>query len=222
MTSVLALLVLSQVKSPVLLELFTSEGCSSCPPADVALERLARDGIDGTEVIPLSFHVDYWNRLGWEDPYSRAEFTQRQFDYSGDEVYTPMMVLDGASIFVGGEASARQRVRAHQVTPKGALHVGLSRAGRTLHVSGAQLTVERALVAVVENSAVSKVVAGENEGKTLQHTAVVRELVPLTRHGEVDVTLKPGWDLSKFSIVAFAHAGSDRRVTHLERRPLPR
>ena len=96
--------------TPVVVELFTSEGCSSCPPADALLQRLAAAGQDGVRVIALGEHVDYWDRLGWKDRFSSGELTARQRTYASrfniDSIYTPQMVVDGRTEFVGSDASA--------------------------------------------------------------------------------------------------------------------
>src|ERR1044071_3136232 len=115
--------------TPVLVELFTSEGCSSCPPADEVLSKLDKTQlIQGVEVIALGEHVDYWNKLGWLDPYSSAEFSTRQNNYADafgrDSVYTPQMIVDGQDEFVGANWNkAREAIMKAARLPKAKIEI---------------------------------------------------------------------------------------------------
>ena len=161
-------------RAPVLVELFTSEGCSSCPPADHILEQL------DSHVIVLSEHVDYWNHDGWKDPYSSALFTQRQEKYGRqfaiDGVYTPQMIVDGGVQFNGSDGPrATAEIGRAQQHPKARIRLE-RKDGRV------QVTVEDAprsasvILAVAENRGESQVSAGENKGRRLNHVAIVRSL----------------------------------------------
>jgi hypothetical protein len=204
---------------PVLVELFTSEGCSSCPPADELLARLERtQPVAGAQIITLSEHVDYWNRLGWTDPYSDAEFSARQSQYAGrfhrEDVYTPQMVVDGRAEFVGSNLSrAREAIAAALESPKASVSVSIGRDGAT---RGAQpgdtqprdaqipliIRVENlpaisagdtaeVLLAITESDLRSEVSRGENSGRSLRHAGVVRRLSQI---GSIDLKNGEGFD----------------------------
>ncbi|MDR3702873.1 MAG: DUF1223 domain-containing protein [Candidatus Sulfopaludibacter sp.] len=159
---------------PVLVELFTSEGCSSCPPADHILEQL------DPQVIVLSEHVDYWNHLGWKDRFSSHAFTQRQEDYARllhpDGPYTPQMVVDGTTEFNGSDsARARQALTAAAQRPKAAVRIARNGSGLQVDVSDAPHAAG-VFLAIADNSAESQVGAGENHGRRLHHVAILRSL----------------------------------------------
>ncbi len=175
--------------APVVVELFTSEGCSSCPPADAVLARLEQS--QTVPIIALGFHVDYWNRLGWADPFSTKQFTDRQGEYAqafkNDQVYTPQMVVDGKTEFVGSEEKqAGQAITAAARQPKTsvALVVNAGANGaKTIRASVAPLPpfvrAGDVFVALTESGLSSQVMRGENSGRHLAHAAVVRLLVSL-------------------------------------------
>jgi hypothetical protein len=210
----------------VLIELFTSEGCSSCPPADALLEQLQRDQpVAGTELIVLSEHVDYWNDLGWKDPYSDALFSERQTAY-GHRNYTPQAVIDGGVDAVGSD---RQAILRAARTAAGQPHanVRLVRTSDTavrISVTGMTGRPDAAVVlAVVEDGLSSQVTKGENAGRTLRHTAVVRALREVGRipsgaadwTAEVPVKTDLSWKDPR--LVAFVQERRSRRVLAVAR-----
>ena len=163
-----------QSRSPVLVELFTSEGCSSCPPADRLLEKL------DSQAIVLSEHVDYWDQLGWKDPFSSHASTARQQAYGRifnlDGVYTPEMVVDGEKEFNGSDSRQAAEAIAKAVRKKKAdVRIARIDAGLRVEVEGAP-SVADLFLALAEDSAASQVSAGENSGHQLHHVAVVRSL----------------------------------------------
>ncbi len=179
-------------RTPVLLELFTSEGCSSCPPADRLLQMLDQSQpVSGADLIVLSEHVDYWNHDGWADPYSSALFTQRQAGYAQklgiDSVYTPQLIVDGTAELVGSNgAGARTQIGKALGRTKTAIM--FSNAVRqkdriTLHVEIGALPARSGSAAVylalADNEDRSQVSRGENAGRSLTHVAVVRILQPV-------------------------------------------
>lgn len=171
---------------PVLAELFTSEGCSSCPPADALLIQLDRlQPVPGAHVIVLSEHVDYWNQLGWRDPFSSPQFSQRQAGYArlmGSEVYTPQLVIDGRLQLNGSDAKDIQAAIA-RAAAKPKLPVRIVQAIRDgdhavvhLSVSAPPSGRSDVWVAVADENDKSSVTKGENSGRTMVHVAVVRSL----------------------------------------------
>jgi hypothetical protein len=196
-------------RTPILIELFTSEGCSSCPPADALLERLDRSQpARGAELIVLSEHVDYWDDIGWKDPYSSHEYSERQSAYAGhlglSTIYTPQMVVDGHIEFVGSDErrAAQAIANATKVakTPVTISSIRLSDEKTiSLHLETGPLasSIEgdsaEVLIATADDSDESHVSRGENAGRTLRHVAVLRNLV---RVGTVTRTDKFSRDVS--------------------------
>jgi len=178
--------------SPVLVEIFTSEGCSDCPPADALLAHLQQDQpIASANVIALEEHVDYWDHLGWRDRFSSHDLTLRQNEYTSrlrlDDNYTPQMIVDGAEQFVGSDsAKALRAVAAAARTPK--LRLVLS----PLEVHGSQLSAAVSVeagpaplpgsdlyAALVQRTATTRVASGENGGRSLTHVSTVLSLVKI-------------------------------------------
>lgn len=186
----------SDAQHAVLIELYTSEGCSDCPPADKWLSRFKRAPASGAHIVPLAYHVDYWDDLGWQDPYARAEFGQRQRAavrrQHGRTVFTPQILIDGRTLLQWSDEKAfAGRVEATTKLPVGA-QIELSMDPQSDRQWQVHATVSGAsrdavlYLALFENGLVSQVARGENSGKKLRHDFVVRRLAgpfPLARNG---------------------------------------
>ena len=204
---------------PVVVELFTSEGCSSCPPADRLLQEFDRSQpVPGADLIVMSEHVDYWNQLGWQDPFSSAFYSDRQRAYASrlhGDVYTPEMVIDGARGFVGSDArEASSAIREAMKHPKVALDIRTVRENGKLNVS---LDVPEDLkgpvyIALAYDAAQSKVSAGENSGRALTHVAVVFALEKANRAGAMATREFSGKLSGTVRVIAFATDSSGRIV----------
>jgi hypothetical protein len=162
---------------PVVLELFTSQGCSSCPPADAFLGELVRQ----PGVIGLAWHVDYWNSLGWRDPYARRDWTDRQKSYAkylDGEVYTPALVVNGATMMVGSDKAAIKRAIAAAAPPPVAVTLRRTASGLEAEIGTSSTPATGTLVSYDPEQA-TQVGAGENSGRQLVEYRVVRDVVTL-------------------------------------------
>lgn len=164
---------------PAVLELFTSQGCSSCPPADALLGDLSkRPGI-----IALAWHVDYWNNLGWKDPYAKADWTERQKGYARalkGEVYTPAMVVNGAALMVGSDSDAVAQAIARTPPPPVGVTLRRTAAGLEAEVTYTAIPVTAMLIAY-DPRQTTQVGAGENWGRKLDEYRIVRDAVRLDK-----------------------------------------
>lgn len=209
-------------RKAVVVELFTSEGCSSCPPADELLSRIkGQESVNGATIIPLGFHVDYWNYLGWQDRFSSGAYSERQQQYAQrfrlGGPYTPQMVVDGASEFVGNSSGRAQATIAEAATHPQQADIQLFAAAPGKVRIQAKLTetggsAPDVMLAITEDNLSSQVRAGENGGRVLRHAAVVREFRRLGRAEnssfEQDFTLHrdKDWNPANLHVVVFVQA----------------
>jgi hypothetical protein len=225
----------AQGRAPVVVELFTSEGCSSCPRADALLRRLlSTQPIDGVELLGLGEHVDYWDYQGWRDPFSSAFFSDRQRSYDAavfrsNRVYTPQLVIDGhLECVASDEQCIRRAILKSAAEPKGTLSVAVSAEPRLATIdirvnwppASPRRRAAEVAIAVTEDGLESYVQRGENHGRTLSHGAVVRLLKTVGRVGadrqevavRTTVKLDPLWKVEHLRIVAFAQEKEGRRI----------
>jgi len=207
-------------QNPVVVELFTSEGCSSCPPADALLLKLSQMDTPGLpEVIVLGEHVDYWNSPRWTDRFSSPQFSQRQQGYAQHfglaSPYTPQMVIDGQKQLLGSNPSeVGQDIDAAAKLEKPAKISVTKLAPDSYEVSvQAPNTKGRVLLAITEDGLSSEVKGGENGGRTLRHAGVVRELRSLgvlkngAYQGQVQLGMKHDWNPANIKAAVFVQQG---------------
>jgi len=219
----------------VIVELFTSEGCSSCAPADALLKQLSEhQSVQGAQIVALEEHVDYWNHLGWKDPYSSSAFSERQGDYAQvfgtDGVYTPQMVVDGQNEFVGSRnLAAKEEIEKAANRPKAEIALVLSANSspgkpafevQVKSLDGISVHGESELwLAVTEKGLQTDVKAGENSGETLKHAAVVRSLRrvdtirdPAGYHHQIQFALDAGWKKENLAVVVFLAEKNSHKI----------
>jgi hypothetical protein len=228
----------SGAKSPVIVELFTSEGCSSCPSADALLNQLIEaQPIPGVEIIALAQHVDYWNSINWSDPFSSASSSARQESYARvlkkEQIYTPQMVVDGQAELIGSNRQqAMTTIERAARGPKLAIELSPLKAARPepgllkleARITDSPVLKSKDLLdvvfAITENGLASSVARGENSGRRLIHSAVVREMRLIGRAGdsaspfrrEINALIPPAWNRKNLRAIVFVQERGRRRI----------
>ncbi len=230
---------------PVVVELFTSQGCSSCPPADRLLTRLGEDPKLAARVFPLAYHVDYWNYIGWTDPFSSPRWSERQRSYArafgSNQVYTPQLVVGGTADCVGSQTNeVYGKIRQALARPEaGRVELRLapgSGPNELQAIAGVSLTRDvsgelELWVALYQKDLTTSVARGENASRTLHDDYVVRRLVRAFSlaggagahgSGRVSLALDPSWKRSDLGVVAFLQDPASRAIVGAARATLER
>jgi len=206
----------------VVAELFTSEGCSSCPPADKLLEKIQNEN-PGKSVYVLAFHVDYWDHQGWKDRFSNPAFTARQRQYADwlnlETVYTPQMVVNGRKEFIGSyEGPITKTITKELGQPAAnALTLRTHIEGSKLHVDFTATPEKNAelVLALVQRLATSNVKAGENEGRQLSHVQIVRQLYTqdVNNNQKISIDLPADFNEKGYELIGFVQHKKDGKIT---------
>jgi hypothetical protein len=213
----------------VVAELFTSEGCSSCPPADKLVEKLQQDN-PGKAIYVLAYHVDYWDHQGWKDRFSDAAYTARQRRYADwlnlETVYTPQMVINGRKEFIGSyENQITKTITKELAQPvTNTLTLRTHVEGSKLHVDYTTASEKKAelVLVLVQRSATSNVKAGENTGRQLSHVQIVRQLYTQDVNGAKKITMElPGDFTAKgYELIGFVQHTKNGSITAAARAEL--
>ena len=216
-------------KNVAVLELFTSQGCSSCPPAD----RLLGTYASKENIIALSFHVDYWDRLGWKDPFSAKEYTKRQYNYASAlnaSVYTPQLVINGEAEMVGSSANKISETITKVLNEAPGAELSIKSVddenGRVNIIFDASGNLTNAVlnIALVEKKATTEIKAGENDGVTLDNFNVVRNFKTINEVNNGSSTsaieIPSGADLKNLSVVLFLQEKNNNQILAADQKSL--
>ncbi|WP_293311734.1 DUF1223 domain-containing protein [Pedobacter sp. UBA5917] len=200
-------------KGFAVVELFTSEGCSSCPPADELMAKLEKESVN-KELFVLAYHVDYFDRLGWKDAFGSPEYSKRQVQYGQwlrlPQIYTPQVIVSGSSEFIGSEEASIRKAISKQLATKATAEIKLQshlseNSFKVHYQASVGLRGSNLLIAIVQKAAHTNVARGENEGRTLSHVQIVRKLqyekLNNTGNGAVSVTLPKGYNEKDWEVI---------------------
>jgi hypothetical protein len=220
-------------KGFAVIELFTSEGCSSCPPADALVAKVQKESANEPVYI-LAFHVDYWNRLGWKDVFSSSEYSDRQNQYARwlklSSVYTPQAIVNGRTEFVGSEEGTLHNAIKTNLQNPAKSELTLSNIKIANDKASVQYQAEGAtnnavlMIALIEKNATTKVQRGENGGRTLSHVQIVRQLksvVLKNNSGVESMTLPHGFNPQDWEVIGFIQNTSNGEITGAAKIELP-
>ncbi|MFA6245441.1 MAG: DUF1223 domain-containing protein [Mucilaginibacter sp.] len=220
-------------KGFAVIELFTSEGCSSCPSADALVARVEKEVTDKPVYI-LAYHVDYWNRLGWKDVFSSAEYSARQNQYADwlnlSSVYTPQIVVNGRKEFVGSdESTLRNAIKSDlEIASKSELalnDIKVNGDNATVHYTTGAVNNSVLIVALVQKNATTKVQRGENGGRTLSHVQIVTRLKSIalnnSKDGTENISLPQGFDPLKWELIGFVQNKANGQITGATKAQFP-
>ncbi|SFD97931.1 Protein of unknown function [Chitinophaga sp. CF118] len=214
-------------KGFAVVELFTSEGCWSCPPADELIEKLQK-GNNNKQLYIMAFHVDYWDHQGWKDRFSKPEFTLRQQQYASwlnlNTIYTPQIVVNGTTELIGSDESAVLSSISSELKKTSSdtfvLHAEVKSKNIQVTYSDVRSHKEyQIIIALVQKSALSKVKAGENAGKNLSHVQIVRELYQqeLVSENNISIDLPNDFNKEDWELIGFVQNKSNGKITQATR-----
>jgi hypothetical protein len=214
------------------LELFTSQGCSSCPPADAILGKFALE--NNPNIIPLAFHVDYWNRLGWKDPFSNAEFSNRQRDYAqqmnSQNIYTPQLIINGKYDVLGSDENTIKKKINQELTIDKKTSIVIKEAQIKDNLLNVEFDLDKVSstsvvnIALVKKKEFTAIKRGENSGLKQTNYNIVFDFKsiskPIKSNNKVDFDFQNNWVLSDFKIVVYAQSFPNGEITNVAQKEL--